>query len=423
MSDQERDIKRFDFKRKPKKQSNIWKLVMWGLTAPKSAKHDIQIEKINMSDLKPPYLLLSNHTSFFDFYVLAKAILPHRANYVITLDAFKDYTEWLLRAIGGICKRRFIFDLNLIRNMKYSVTKNKNILVMYPEAKYSIDGTTSVIPKSLGKMIKMLDVPVVVLNMKGTYVARPQWNKIKRDIPFRATMTKIITKEELQTLSIDEINARVKKALSYNDWDYLKEANLSLPVEDRAKGLNKLLYKCPHCLEEGQMIGENTLLKCNACGKEWNFQKDGTLSSVDGEVYFDSVPKWYAWERKMVREEINNGTYHFEAKVFVQTLPNAQKYYDQGEGYLVHDYDGYHLDCKYYGKEYHNDWSVPKNYSCHIEYDYKDYGDAVALSIDNDTFWLYPQNTKDVVTKLSLATEELYKYHFKEKAKNSEKLS
>jgi len=171
------------------------------------------------------------------------------------------------------------------------------------------------------------------------------------------------------------------------------------------------------------MIGENTLLKCNACGKEWNFQKDGTLSSVDGEVYFDSVPKWYAWERKMVREEINNGTYHFEAKVFVQTLPNAQKYYDQGEGYLVHDYDGYHLDCKYYGKEYHNDWSVPKNYSCHIEYDYKDYGDAVALSIDNDTFWLYPQNTKDVVTKLSLATEELYKYHFKEKAKNSEKLS
>ena len=32
----------------------------------------------------------------------------------------------------------------------------------------------------------------------------------------------------------------------------------------------------------------------------------------------------------------------------------------------------------------------------------------LSLSIDNDTFWLYPQNTKDVVTKLSLATEELF---------------
>ncbi|MBO5908745.1 MAG: hypothetical protein J6Q67_03055, partial [Clostridia bacterium] len=41
-----------------------------------------KIEKINMKNLKPPYILLSNHHYFIDFELSAIATYPHRVNNV-----------------------------------------------------------------------------------------------------------------------------------------------------------------------------------------------------------------------------------------------------------------------------------------------------------------------------------------------------
>ena len=88
-------------------------------------------------------------------------------NYIVTIDGFNDFSEFLMRGVGGIPKRKFASDLHLMRNMKHSVHKFKNILVMYPEARYSLDGTTSYLPDSLGKLVKYLNVPVSIINAKG----------------------------------------------------------------------------------------------------------------------------------------------------------------------------------------------------------------------------------------------------------------
>ena len=58
---------------------------------------------------------------------------------------------------------------------------------------------------------------------------------------------------------------------------------------------------------------------------------------------------------------------------------------------------------------------VPSLYSCHIEYEYLfKHGDCVDLNTLDDTWYIYPHSCGFSVTKMALATEELY-YDYRRK--------
>ena len=109
------DFERFDMVRKPCRQSAVLRPLVWLLSYPAVWKHKVQVERISMEGLKPPYLLLCNHNSFLDFKVATTVIFPNRANYVVAIDGFIG-REWLLRSVGCICKRKFT-------NKQYSSSK------------------------------------------------------------------------------------------------------------------------------------------------------------------------------------------------------------------------------------------------------------------------------------------------------------
>ena len=46
--------------------------------------------------------------------------------------------------------------------------------------------------------------------------------------------------------------------------------------------------------------------------------------------------------------------------------------------------------------------------SLHIEYDFKGRGDAIDLCTLDDTYFVFPLNAKNCLTKLHFATEELH---------------
>lgn len=166
------NIPRFDMAAKPMRQHLL--PLAWLLSFPDVIAHKNKLTKINMDGIKPPYLLLCNHNAFMDFKVATKAIFPHRANYVVAIDGFWK-REWLLRLIGCICKRTFTNDITLIRQLKYVVDRG-DIAAIYPEARYSLCGTTAILPESLAKLVKILKVPVVTLICHGHHINSPFWN-------------------------------------------------------------------------------------------------------------------------------------------------------------------------------------------------------------------------------------------------------
>ncbi len=404
-------IKRFNFAKKPIKPTVIMLAAKYIISFPDLKKRKAKITKINMDGIEDkPYLLLVTHSSMVDFNLMLKATHPHPVINVMTLEGFNTYTEPLMRSLGVIGKRKFIQDKNLIKNIKYSIEKLQTTFVLFPEARYSLDGTGSYIPPSVASLAKMLKVPVVTLRIHGNFVTNPQWNKINKKTYVEAYLEQIVTAEETTTLSKQEIFARIKDKFIYDDFAWQKENNLIINHPKRAKGLHALLYKCPHCLKEGNMDSAGTELWCNDCGKHWEMTELGELRATEGETKFSHIPDWSNWEKECVYEEVKNGTYYFEDEVRIETLPNSLRFYKQGMGKLIQTPEGTRIEIPNYYKD--GPFEVFKKPlemdGLHIEYDYLGRGDCVDISIAEDSFWCY-LSKRDAVTKLSFATDAIYR--------------
>ena len=404
---------RFDMKQPPVPTRWYLRPLTWLLSAPDTWKHGLRITRRRAEGLKPPYLMLCNHNAFMDFKAATRAIYPHRANYVVAIDGFIG-REKLLRDVGCICKRKFTNDLSLIRQLR-QVVKNGDVAMIYPEARYSLCGTTAVLPASLGKLCKLLDVPVVTFICHGHHVNSPFWNLHDRGVkPTEAELTVLFTPEELRAASPDEVNRRLVEAFQYDDFAWQKERGIRTPYPGRAEGLHKVLYQCPHCGTEFRMNSRGARLFCESCGKSWRMSELGELCAESGETEFSHIPDWYEWERSSVRREVEAGTYSSgELPVTVDSLPNARRFLRLGEGTLVHDMEGFTVrGVDVDGDPFEMRKSVPSLYSCHIEYEYLGkHGDCVDLNTLEDTWYIYPHDCDFSVTKMALATEELYYAH------------
>ena len=408
-------IKRFDFDMKPKKELIFLTPLAFLLSFPAVWKRHLKVNKIDMKGLKPPYILLCTHHAFQDFKVTTAAIFPHRANYIVAIDGFIG-REWLLRNVGGIAKRKFTNDTKLVKQIKYSLENLKNIVAIYPEARYSLVGTTAILPDSLGKIIKLFKHPVVVLNMHGNYLSQPVWNLKPRKLNIAADMTQIIKKDEIEQLSLDEINDRIQKAFVYDEYKWQFDNKVVIDESFRAENLHKVLYQCPSCLTEHEMDSKGNKIWCNHCHKTYEMDVYGKLHATEGETEFSHIPDWYEFERSQVRKQIEEGAYQFEDDVIIDSLPNAKGYIRLGEGHLKHDVNGFVLTGTEFDQPLHLIKEPLSLYSLHIEYDYFGKGDCIDLSTLDDTYYIYPKNRKNVVTKLHFAVEELFKIE-KEKLK------
>lgn len=370
-----------------------------------------KIEKFNMEGLKAPYILLSNHHYFIDFELSAIATYPNRVNNVATIDGYYR-RPWLMELLGCICKRKFTTDLHLIRSIK-KVLSRGDVLCMYPEARYTPIGTTAILPDSLGKLVKSCKVPVVVLLHHGNYLRTPFWNYRKvRNVPLYTTMTQILTAQQVAEMSPAEINAAIKGAMQYDEYKWQKEQGIKIDEPFRAEGLHKVLYQCPHCKAEFKMDSVGATIFCKVCGKAWEMDEYGVLHADDGETEFPHIPDWFEWEREQVRKQVASGEYYFEDSVDVHSLPRCMKFEHLGNATLTHSIDnGFTIKGNYNGQDYEINRTPESMYGVHVEYDYcyvKPY-DCIDISTDKDSFYCYPEQ-QNVVTKLSFATEEIYKY-------------
>ncbi len=401
--------KRYNLAHYPIRQPRVITWLIWLLCKMSLIGKKYKVEKINMDDLKPPYIMLSNHMYFIDFKLAAMGTFPHRVNNVVSIDGYYR-RPFLLELIGAIGTRKFTMDLHLVKSIN-KVLKRGDILSLYPEARYSPCGITSYIPDSLGKLIRMNKVPVVVVIHRGNYLSSPFWNfRKKRKAVHHTTMTQILTADQVKSMTAEEINEAVRKAFEYDEYRYQKENNILITEDFRAEGLHKVLYQCPNCMTESKMASKGTEIYCEACGKHWNLNEDGTLTALNGETEFSHVPDWFRWEKEQVRKQIEEGTYSFEDDVEVYGFPRCWRFIKLGKGRLTHDpVNGFVVEGHYNNSDYRIHRTPSKTNSLHIEYDYcyiKPY-DCVDISTENDSLYCYPTK-QNVVTKLAFATEIIY---------------
>ena len=176
--------------KRPLKISMFFRVLLKVLSRAVLMTMGFEVNKINMEklDKKEPCLVLMNHSSFADLEIVADLMFPRPFNIVTTTDGFVGLNP-LMRLIGCIPTKKFVTDLVLVRDMAYAVRELKSSVVLFPEASYSFDGTATTLPESLGKCLKMLKVPVVMVRTYGAFSRQPLYNGLrKRKVKVTADM-------------------------------------------------------------------------------------------------------------------------------------------------------------------------------------------------------------------------------------------
>ena len=395
--------------RRPKKPSLFFRALLKTLSASDLKATDFSWESEGMERLgrNESALFLMNHSSFIDLKIAATILYPRPFNIICTSDGFVGKAG-LMRAMGCIPTKKFITDTTLVRDMLYTVRELHSSLLMYPEASYSFDGTATPLPDSLGKLLKMLKVPVVMIKTDGAFLRDPLYNMLQlRQVKVSATMRYLLSPQEIAAMSAKQLNAVLQREFSFDNFRAQQERGVAVTESFRADGLNRVLYKCPNCKTEGQMEGRGTALRCRCCGKRWELTETGFLRADDGEDLFDHVPDWYAWERKCVREELQSGSYRLDIPVEIRMLVDTKCLYTVGQGRLVHTVDGFELTgCD--GKlHYHH--APGASYSLYSDYYWYELGDMICIGDNKALYYCFPLEGGDVVAKTRLAAEELYK--------------
>ena len=367
-----------------------------------------QYEKHGMEKIgkKEPCLILMNHSCFLDLKIASALFYPKRYGIVSTYDTLVG-KALLMRMVGCFPTQKFVTDMNLIKDMEYLLKEKNTSVLMYPEAGYSFDGRTTVLPRKLGILLKKLGVPVVTVITKGAFARDPLYNGLQlRKVKVTADVTCLATAEEVKSKTVAELDALIDEAFSFDSFRWQQENGVVVDEPFRADGLNRILYRCPHCGAEGKAEGKGIHWHCQQCGKTYELTETGFMKATDGETRFDHIPDWVDWQRAEVRRELEEGTYLLQTPVRIGMMVDHKALYMVGQGVLRHDGEGFHLTGCDGQLDYKQ--SPLASHTLNADFFWYEIGDVICIGDRDAQYYCFPEQ-KDVAAKTRLAVEELYK--------------
>ena len=404
-------------RRRPKKINFFWRglirlLTRFGMAG---TGFTYETERLEQLDKKEPCLILMNHSCFLDMQIAHRILYPRHFSIIATSDSFVGLgglMNWVMRQIGCIPTQKFVTDLRLISDMQYCFRELKTSVLMYPEASYSFDGTCTPLPQKMGVILKKLDVPVVMIESFGAFSRNPLYNElqVRKGVKVSAKAKLLYTREEIREKSVQELSDGLDAAFGYDHFKWQKEQGVEIHEDFRADGLNRILYKCPHCGKEGQMEGRGIHLTCHSCGKKYELTPLGEMKALEGKTEFSHIPDWYGWERDQVRQEILEGSYKLDLDVKIGMLVDTRHIYMVGEGHLTHDPEkGFTLTgC---GGKLEYAQKPQASYGLYADYYWYEIADMICIGNNDVLYYCFPKESGDVVAKTRLAAEEMYKLY------------
>lgn len=364
----------------------------------------VRTDKSALKGVKGPYLIVGNHTSPIDFLYFTAGVYPKPINFVVAENMiYRKVYGAFIRSFGTIKKKQFTADFACIKQIKKNIDAGTHVL-LFPEGRVSIDGTTGYIAPSIGKLIKFLNCPVIKGITIGSYVTRPKWGK-KRPGKVTLKMEPLLSTDDIGDMSNEEIYEYILKNFSYDDNVAFKEQNRKVYGLRLAETLEKLLYKCPRCGAEFKNESKYRTFRCTACGNTVKYNTDGTLGpSGENDKCFEFVSEWYKFQRDEVKKEVENPDYSFEENVtLLLTDDKTHRFEEAGKGKIVLDKNG----ITYVGTKCGQEVSRTFGLKNHPTVAYK-LAQNIEIAEDNEIFKFVFENGFHTA-KFVLAVEELHK--------------
>jgi len=367
--------------------------------------------KTEFDKKKGPYIFISNHASRLDYIFTGIPMLPARLNYVAGYNEFyRSHLAGVFKLLQVIPKKNFTPYSYTIKEVS-RILKNNGRVIIFPEGMSSISGANQPVAPGTGKFLKHYKIPVYYSVIKGGYLTSPKYNLTDRPGKIEVVIDRLFTPEQLESLSPEEIEDIVNKAIYHDDYAWNKtEKNHYKIGENGAADLENLLFWCPKCGKQHTMVSEGNTLKCTACGNGMTIDDTYAMTPLNSDcVIPETQTQWFNLQREVIKKEVASEDFVLTEKVKLGTLPKFGKLKNQatsyvvGEGTLTLNRSGLTYDGTRDGEPF----------SFHINsQNLPTYGMCTDVSrfytfYKGEFMEFYPENK--VVEKFFLATEEIHR--------------
>lgn len=260
-------------------------------------RSNVKLDDSLIRDHTKPFLFLSNHESFWDFYYIYRLLQGRNPSFVLNrLYFYMPILGWIGRKTGMIPKRLFTTDFETPVRIMRTLRKGYTVVV-FPEGRLSVDGRGNPIVENSASFFKRLGVDVVLGRIRGAYFAGPKWRKRSYPTEVKVSAVRVLTPAEMKAMTDEELQRLISETLAF---DESAEQENEYPQKDKAVGLENVLYRCADCGELYSTEGVGNDLVCHACG---------SVHSLDDRYRFTSGPEtigaYYDRIKEMERAELS----------------------------------------------------------------------------------------------------------------------
>jgi len=268
--------------------------------------HRIKIKMPSkIKKIKGPFLFLSNHVGYWDPFI-AGLYLPEFTHFVSSDASFRNkFQRFFLNSLGAIPKKKNIRDTKVIRDIISVIRQGENV-GLFPEAVRNWSGSSFPIDKSISKLIKLLKVPVIVSVMKGMNLFNPRWSTKLRHTKVEIDYTLLLTKEEIISMSDDEVYEKFINVLKHDEVEYQRKNMNKIKSKKKAEYINHALYICPKCNAIDSFRVNGNDFYCSKCNYDIHINEYSFFErKTEGKLFFDNIRDWYNWQEKWLLEYIS----------------------------------------------------------------------------------------------------------------------
>ena len=313
-------------------------------------KYNGHFERIDdVSKYKGPCFVIFNHLSRLDHYYVMKITYPRRVNILAGYcEFYRSHLHWAFKMNNILPKKQYTNDF-LGTKAILSIINKGGCVAFAPEGLASNDGMNKPIVPNTGSLFKHCKVPVYFVELRGQYLQNTKVCLDERYGQTYAKISKLFTPEDLENLSVEEIDAKINLAFKQDEYAWQKEKHIKWDTKGRVcHRLEDILFECPKCHSRFEMVGHDNVIECKKCGNGATMDDYYDFHKFNDDcVIPDLVSTWVNQERINIIKEIRqNNDFSYSEKVQIGRLPNDHYVKDLktseivSEGLLTIDHEG-----------------------------------------------------------------------------------
>lgn len=307
-------------------------------------------------------IVIYNHTCNKDQYISGLTAGKERLTYVVSrYYMLVPVISTTLKIVRAIPKEQFRSDLASIRRMKRA-TDNKGVLCIAPAGQTTLHGEMPYVDPSIVKLLKLCKVDVYNIKIEGGYLNYPKWRKNKKahKTIIKSTTGKVLTKEEIASLSDQEVYQKIVDALNVSDHVYREENNYKIKSKHIIEGLENALYVCPKCHAKYKHESKNNIMTCESCGNTIYMNNVGAINPVNtDDVCFKNESEWYNWQGTLIKERYLKDDFSQVNEFILYTKDEeTEKMKEAGRGVLTLTKEVLYYDGTCNGETIHKEFNL-----------------------------------------------------------------